>query len=376
MPNALSVSSSEPRRCVVCLKLCKQETKLLCGKCRRRAYCSRKCQKVDWWPGGKGSQGHKNWCHLDCGEEDIDWQVVSVQGKGLGVVAKRLIPAMYRIIVETVYTDPLSHPGNMHIRIPQFKFIMAFIYRIELGIMDLVPEGGSLEEKFNKNALASSNELEASTGKKGYVALRISRVNHNCDSNAGRNYDDGASVEILYAQRDIQPGEEVCISYCSFNNISIDRRCPIVCSNWKPANELSAEEEFACVKSSLESNWGIKCPADCFCNNPIIKSLVVRARQLRIDVDMWAYSQHKPDRALKVIKDLLIIQEKIHSSLISKAKTHYTAYELASSSSIIDNSKSIITKQHILYVYNVCSAICPYSANTATCFKVINDLLI
>jgi len=86
------------------------------------------------------------------------------------------------------------------------------MYTYIKGIMDLVPEGVSLEDKFNKNALASSNEHQASTGKRGYVALRISRVNHNCDANAGRNYDDGASVEILYAQRDIQPGEEVCIS--------------------------------------------------------------------------------------------------------------------------------------------------------------------
>lgn len=106
------VASLESRRCAVCLKLCAQPT--LCGKCQRRAYCCRECQVVDWLPSsavsGKG-QGHKNWCHLDCGEEDLDWQVVSIPGKGLGVVAKRLIPAKYRIIVETVMTDPQAHPG-------------------------------------------------------------------------------------------------------------------------------------------------------------------------------------------------------------------------------------------------------------------------
>ena len=237
------------------------------------------------------------------------------------------------------------------------------------GIMDLVPEGGSLEDKFNKNALASSNEHQAATGKRGYVALRISRVNHNCDANAGRNYDDGASVEILYAQRDIQPGEEVCISYCSFNNISIERRCPIVYKSSKNANELTPEEEFHCVKVSLESNWGITCPVDCFCNDPVIKSLVVRARQLRIDVDMWVHSQNRPMTALKIIKDLLTIQNKVHSSLISKAKTHYAVYEIASSCSRIEEAN-----EHIRFVYSVCSAICPYSTNTATCLKVMNNI--
>ena len=106
------VPSLESRRCAVCLTISAKPK--LCGKCQRRAYCCRECQVVDWWPdssiSGKG-QGHKNWCHLDCGEEDLDWKVVSVPGKGLGVVAKRPIPAKYRIIVETVFTDPQAHPG-------------------------------------------------------------------------------------------------------------------------------------------------------------------------------------------------------------------------------------------------------------------------
>ena len=102
------VSLNISRHCSVCLELCSPVK--LCGKCQKRAYCSRECQLVDWSPNGKG-QGHKNWCHLDCGEEDIDWEVVSIPGKGLGIVAKRTIPPLYRIIVEGVYTDPYQHPG-------------------------------------------------------------------------------------------------------------------------------------------------------------------------------------------------------------------------------------------------------------------------
>ena len=97
------------RHCSVCLKVCSPAK--LCGKCKKRPYCSRECQLIDWPPKGKG-QGHKNWFHLDCGEEDIDWEVKSIPGKGLGIVAKKEIPPLYRIIVEPVFTDPKQHPGK------------------------------------------------------------------------------------------------------------------------------------------------------------------------------------------------------------------------------------------------------------------------
>lgn len=86
----------------------------VCGGCKKHSYCSRECQLIDWptkEKGGKG-QGHKNWCHYDCGEEDLDWEIVDVPGIGLGIVAKRMIPAKFRIIVEGVFTDLKAHPGN------------------------------------------------------------------------------------------------------------------------------------------------------------------------------------------------------------------------------------------------------------------------
>lgn len=61
----------------------------------------------------KGSgQRHKLWCgRHDYGEEDVDWEVVPVPNKGLGIVAKRFLPAGFRIIVEPVFTNPHDHPG-------------------------------------------------------------------------------------------------------------------------------------------------------------------------------------------------------------------------------------------------------------------------
>jgi len=78
--------------------------------CKKRAYCSAKCEETDKI-GGKGQQ-HGNWCRLhECGEEDVEWQIVPIQNKGLGVKAKTFIPAGYKIIVEPLFTSPTDHPG-------------------------------------------------------------------------------------------------------------------------------------------------------------------------------------------------------------------------------------------------------------------------
>jgi len=43
------------------------------------------------------------------------------------------------------------------------------------------------------------------------IALRIARVNHSCKPNAATIYDETARVAILFAQKDIQPGEVISI---------------------------------------------------------------------------------------------------------------------------------------------------------------------
>lgn len=106
----LQEDSFQVRHCAFCLKVCGFPTKK-CGKCQRRAYCSKECQAADWSVKGKG-QRHVNWCgRYEYGEEDIDWEVVPVPGKGLGVRAKRLIPAGYRIMVDPIFKGPNDHEG-------------------------------------------------------------------------------------------------------------------------------------------------------------------------------------------------------------------------------------------------------------------------
>jgi hypothetical protein len=89
------------RHCAFCLK--ESAGMKTCAGCNKRAYCSVACQKKDWLPLGQG-QGHKNWCKVTCCEEDVDWKVEEVPGKGLGLIALKDIPASARVVVDRFYT--------------------------------------------------------------------------------------------------------------------------------------------------------------------------------------------------------------------------------------------------------------------------------
>jgi len=83
-----------------------------CGGCMKRAYCSKDCQRADWSVKENG-QRHVNWCRRhECGEEDVDWEIVPIPNKGIGIRAKKWIPAGFKIFVEPIYSSPNGHPGN------------------------------------------------------------------------------------------------------------------------------------------------------------------------------------------------------------------------------------------------------------------------
>lgn len=169
------------RHCAFCLVPVPSKDAKLCGGCLKRAYCSKECQVSDWSLKKESGQGHKNWCKLGCGEEDLDWEVAPVPGKGLGLIAKRLIPPKFRILVDAV--RPKTHPA----------------------IQDLMPTKGTIEEKYLLNALDCDTEGD------DVMCLRIARANHNCDANADHYYDETFKVKILFSEREIQPGEQTCV---------------------------------------------------------------------------------------------------------------------------------------------------------------------
>lgn len=286
------------RHCAFCLKSFKNETIKLCGKCKKRAYCSRECQVADWPSEGKG-QGHKNWCSLQCGEEDIDWKVCEVPGKGLGLVAMRLLPAKYRIIVDG------CHAVNDH---PAIK--------------DLMPINGTYKEKCNLNCVGRGDGRPA-------LCLRISRANHDCNANADHWCDETFNAVVLFAQRDIAEGEEICINYQLFNDIS---------------SNVSAQQS----RHLLRTNWRIICAKNCFCYDKEIEKLIARSRELDRRI-LRLGLQGKSQQALDTVNELLVNHDILGSSLLNVTRTLYDGFQVAVMNETTSKAaKTLIEKLHAI----------------------------
>ena len=209
-----------PRVCAYCYK--QLETVLKCSKCKKRAYCSRDCQRADWGTG----QRHKVWCDLPSGEEGVDWEVRPCE-YGLGVFALRDIPRLARVMVERPY-----------VREADLDRLSSFT---RSPFMDLVPVGADPMKKFRTNALGTGTD-QFSVG--SVVCLRACRINHACLANADHLYEPATQTIVVYALRDIKAGEQVFITY-------------------SPMISVSTEPEERAY--NLRNDYGVVCPKDCWC---------------------------------------------------------------------------------------------------------------
>lgn len=308
-------TDDDRRHCSFCLKI--SRTLFMCSRCRLRAYCSLQCQLDDWrmqCPNDRQVRGigqdHGTWCGLQCGEEDVDWQVRSIPGRGLGVVAKRFIGQNWRIIVENV----------------------------------------TLESD--------------STTPKHTRPFRIAQVNHDCRPNAAiysSQYVSNREVFacVLYAVRDIEPGEEICINYVDpmqlFGRVTLNK----------------ALVELLQLKLSLARKWGIVCNSDCVCNSSSMYANVIEALIMNVHKESWKDSLLSP---LKAAQDFVDILDCISPAPIPKAlvrcniafsiRNHVRALpelEFASQESDLKWQKA---QQYLLEAYSVLSNIIPLSVLT------------
>jgi hypothetical protein len=203
--------------CAYCLCTVTRDDHKLCGNCDRRSYCSSTCMQLDEMADGTG-QGHSMWCSLSVCEEGLDWVVKAVPNKGKGVVAKRLIKSQTRIMVD---------------RPRQITFP---------AVQDLEPLSGTLVEKECLNSFVVQADAETNS----VLCLRVARINHSCNPNSSQIFDADMGVMIVVANRDIQEGEEISISYLN----SLGRNSP---HSPKTGRIL------------LREKWDIECPTDCSC---------------------------------------------------------------------------------------------------------------
>ena len=165
------------RFCAYCLQEVPEEFVLPCEDCKDRVYCSTNCRKVDWDPKEDG-QEHATWCHLRAGEEGVHWEVRHLgRDKGMGIVALRPMPPMFRIMVDTI--RPRGHP------------------RID----DLMPEDEDREGKYIFNCFGTKGTDGTEEGNsQNVIGLRIARANHNCHANAGHLFDIKLKVGLFFLQ--------------------------------------------------------------------------------------------------------------------------------------------------------------------------------
>jgi len=218
-----------------------------------------------------------------------------------------------------------------------------------LGFKNLGPDGASLLEKFEGNSFLGANKQDFC------VALRIARVNHACQPNAATIYDETARVAILFAQRDIQPNEQIFTSYYApFFSLLPKRPSSHSYAGMNP--EWNVEEEFNFMKNEMISTYGITCPADCSCNDPAILTLVQEGRQLHASVLTLA-RQLKIEEAVVAGEKLLNVHRRLNISWIYRGYTDYILFLIA----IRKLDTLPRAKEYIRSAVELFRNICPYS---------------
>ena len=210
--------------------------------------------------------------------------------------------------------------------------------------MDLEPVGTTLKKKFFNNCFDGDNVSKVG------VALRIARVNHACRPNASSIYDETARVSILYATRDIQPGEE--ITTCHFAPFYHLRPYSLPVGVVLPEFN-SIEEE---VNYFRESVHDCTCPSDCFCNDPAILALVREGRQIQPTI-MELTNLNKIEEALVAGDKLINIHRRLNVSWAPRGMTFYNLFRIAIRSSVTFPR----AKEYLRSAIEIFRKICPYS---------------
>ena len=223
------------------------------------------------------------------------------------------------------------------------------------GIKDLGPDGAPLVIKFCRNFFKGANVDQQCT-----VALRIARVNHACRPNAATIYDETARVAILFAQQDIQPGEEICICYYSpFFKLDSLVRTPGINPEW------NMEQEFQFLKAkSLTSMHGITCPSECSCYDLTVPALVHEGRKIQETVIELAFT-NKIGEALAAGDKLLAVHRRLDISWVHRAYADYNLFRVA----ILKSETLPRANEYIRSAVDLFRKICPYSEKLTKKFE-------
>jgi len=259
-----------------------------CGKCHKRVFCSRECQLQDW------KCGHKHWCGV-AGEIDHDFEIREASGKGLGIFAKR---AFERCEVVMMERPALRLPdlGRLSGAQPPASVVDA--------AMALMPHGKDMKAKFNLNAMGCGEHAESG------LFVRMSYLNHACLPNALHHFVEAHGVKIISTSKKIEAGEEITISYISFEADALLSRL------------------FGADRSKLMlTKWGFACSCPA-CVDSFWAEKLKRMREL--DEAILQCGQNLQfDRGIRCAKALLKLYDEAGEHPATYARTYYDLFQLS-----------------------------------------------
>jgi SET domain-containing protein len=126
-------------------------------------------------------------------------------------------------------------------------------------------------------------------------------IRHSCNANATHFYSSNLQVDISFAERDIKAGEEIFIAYHNFKSISKDNN-----------------PEF--IRCILLSKYGVVCPLDCACRDPVQIGQVQEAKSKKRAATQFA-RQGKFREAFQAAKELLRFLKSINLGIFQLGQT-------------------------------------------------------
>lgn len=263
--------------CAYCYKLLDGNRVSRCGRCKKRAYCSKACQALDW-----KKYSHKRWC-CNSGEIDFDYAIreCEFKSRGLGVFALRDFKRGEKAMVERPLIVTLTGSSE----VPATA---------KASVDALLPVGGSLLEKIALNGISCDDGDTRGSG----LLVNMSKVNHDCIGNCMHNYIDHDKVVLLVCSRDISAGEELTYPYRLRRNRDQRRQM------------LLAVYGFEC-----------KCLA---CTAPLVDAKLTMIDQLENEMrELGAYGKAKTALALKKGEELIKLFDELHLN----SQVYYRNYE-------------------------------------------------
>jgi hypothetical protein len=266
---------------------------------------------------------------------------------GLGLVALRDLPPHFPLIVERGLE---RHQLDTH-----------------PGVMDLLPLPGTIDEKWTLNRMGT---LLPNTS---VLALRIARANHACDPNADHYYDEAHGLKILVTNRPITTGQEICISYTNYGDVSV---------------QMTVEEH----QEVLQRKWGIGrcgcCPvtvADsvapttgtatataattCLCQDPLHQQQLEHGRALDYAIMDFGRAGDIA-MALAAGEELLAYHEAHHGGHVAIARTCYDLFQVCiTTPAYLDDGVAYLRRAYALS----CQCTGPRSDSSAKYASLLQD---